>query len=116
MPNECQLDPWEMYQAAIRYVVVPTALFGGHGYGGAYVYDELAPGRISVQSDPIGLAGGINAYSYVGGNPDSMIDHDGLFIMSTLGGPQRRTTLDQEAPLVEDAISVAPCRPSCPRA
>jgi hypothetical protein len=31
-----------------------------------------------ISEDPIGLAGGSNLYSYVGGNPVNLVDRDGL--------------------------------------
>jgi RHS repeat-associated protein/uncharacterized repeat protein (TIGR02543 family) len=73
-----------------QYYDQETGLF----YNGFRNYDPTT-GRYS-ESDPIGLAGGINTYGYVGGNPVNAIDPLGLEICAANG--QLKTCTDGMRP------------------
>ncbi len=58
-------------------------------YYNRYRYYDPQQGRYVTQ-DPIGLAGGVNIYSYVGGDPVSFIDPLGLQVNQNLFNPNER--------------------------
>ncbi|MBW8760703.1 MAG: hypothetical protein JF586_24245, partial [Burkholderiales bacterium] len=63
-------------QQSLRFPGQQYETFGGRHYNHFRDYDPTT-GRY-VQSDPIGLNGGVNTYAYVGGNPLSRSDSSGL--------------------------------------
>jgi len=94
---------WKAINTAFGRKAVPNDQIGGYnlGFPGQYHDEETglayninrdydpATGRY-LQSDPIGLAGGVNTYGYVGGNPVEFADPLGLDVnvclYSALGG------------------------------